>query len=531
MAAAGEELKQSKTQKKISVNRQTRVIFIRRMVYYRITLHETQLLLPAKIRSITINMDGKTEYSIQSKRVREERVRVLKEGKPGNGPVVYWMSRNQRARDNWALLYAQDLALELQRPLIVLFYLSSGFGLARDSHYRFMLEGLTETSAVLESKGIPFTLLAGEDGTSGTATVIAGAVRKLNAAALVSDFDPLKIKRLWYEETADSVHVPVYEVDSRNVVPVWTASNKQEYAARTIRPKILKLIPEYLEDFPKLKKHPYKLEGKMGLNHRISMDDALDAAGRLPAGPDVSWCVPGQKAALKSMNRFREKRLQDYSARRNDPNRPATSMMSPYLHFGQISPGRIALEVNRTAQETDGSWEAADDYVEELVVRRELADNFCYYNDNYDSVKAFPDWGMKTLNKHRYDTRPYIYTKEQLEAGETHDDLWNTAQRRLTSKGTMHGFLRMYWAKKILEWTESPEEAMECCLEFNDSYQLDGRDPNGYTGIAWAIGGVHDRPWKEREVFGTVRYMNYKGCKRKFDVAAYVERGGGPELL
>jgi deoxyribodipyrimidine photo-lyase len=461
-------------------------------------------------------------------RVREERVRVLKEGKPGNGPVVYWMSRNQRARDNWALLYAQDLALELKRPLIVLFYLSSGFGLARDSHYRFMLEGLTETGKELESKAVPFVMLSGEEGAAQTA---AASVGELDAAALIVDFDPLRLKRQWYKETAAGLNLPVYEADGRNVVPVWTASGKQEYAARTIRPKIVKLIPEYLEDFPPLKKHPYQFEGEMGLNHRITMDDALDAAGRLPAGPDVSWCPAGAKAARKRLKHFIDTGLRNYSEKRNDPNRPATSMLSPYLHFGQISAGRIALEVNRTAQETDGLWEAADDYVEELVVRRELADNFCYYNENYDSVKAFPDWGMKTLNKHRYDTRPYIYTKEHLESGETHDDLWNTAQRRLTSKGTMHGFLRMYWAKKILEWTESPEEAMEYCLEFNDSYQLDGRDPNGYTGIAWAIGGVHDRPWKEREVFGTVRYMNYKGCKRKFDVAAYVERGGGPELL
>jgi deoxyribodipyrimidine photo-lyase len=461
-------------------------------------------------------------------RVREERVRVLKEGKPGKGPVVYWMSRNQRARDNWALLYARDLALEFKRPLVVIFYLSSGFGLARESHYRFMLEGLKEAAAELESKGIPFVMLSGEEG---AAEVVAASVRELDAGTLVVDFDPLRMKRQWYADTAAELTLPVYEVDARNVVPVWVASNKQEYAARTIRPKILKLIPEYLEDFPPLKKHPLRFEGTMKLKHRISMKEALDAAGKLPAGPDVSWCPPGQEAARKRLKRFIDTGLRDYSGQRNDPNRPATSMLSPYIHFGQISAGRIALEVDRAARETDGLWEAADDYVEELVVRRELADNYCFYNENYDSLSGFPDWGMKTLNKHRYDSRPYIYTREQLEAGDTRDDLWNTAQRRLTAKGTMHGFLRMYWAKKILEWTESPEEAMEYCLEFNDSYQLDGRDPNGYTGIAWAVGGVHDRPWKEREVFGTIRYMNYKGCKRKFDVAAYVENVGEPEML
>ena len=471
-------------------------------------------------------MTEETEYRIQSERVRQERARILKQGSIGMGPLVYWMSRNQRARDNWALLYAQDAAFELKRPLMVLFSLSNSFGYARDSHYRFMLDGLQETGKELAAKAIPFVLLGGKEA---AAERIAAAVRELDAAALIVDFDPLRVKRQWYHAAAAAIDMPVYEVDSRNVVPVWTASGKQEYAARTIRPKILKLLPDFLEEFPKVKKHPYRLDGKLTVKQRISPEDAVDAAGRLTAGPNVSWCVPGPEAAEKSMYHFIETKLKEYAELRNDPNRQAVSMLSPYLHFGQISAGRIALEVNRTAQETEGLWEAADDYIEELIVRRELSDNFCFYNENYDSVKGFPDWGTKTLDKHRYDTRPSIYTKEQLEAGETHDDLWNTAQRRLTAKGTMHGFLRMYWAKKILEWTESPEEAMEYCLEFNDSYQLDGRDPNGYTGIAWAVGGVHDRPWKEREVFGTVRYMNYNGCKRKFDVAAYVANNGEPD--
>lgn len=477
--------------------------------------------------------------------MQNARARKLREGKPGDGPVVYWMSRNQRARDNWALLYAQELALELKRPLTVLFYLAANFGLARESHFRFMLEGLRETAETLASKRIFFEFIGGKEGAGGT---MAAAVRQLDAAALVLDFDPLRVKRKWYKETADAVHVPVYEVDARNVVPIWTASGKQEYAARTIRPKILKLLPEYLEEVPELKKHPYGMQvhkageasgggvsgkrpGVPGLPNRIDFGQAGEIIRKLPPGPDVSWCPAGSKAAYRRLADFIAEKLSGYPEGRNDPNAAATSMLSPYLHFGQIASGRIAMEAERAAREGAASWEAADAFIEELVVRRELADNFCFYNEDYDTVKGFPDWGMKTLNKHRCDERPYLYSKEQLEAGETHDDLWNTAQQRLTSKGTMHGFLRMYWAKKILEWTESPEEAMEYCLEFNDSYQLDGRDPNGYTGIAWALGGVHDRPWKEREVFGTIRYMNYKGCKRKFDVAAYVENGGEPEML
>lgn len=474
--------------------------------------------------------------TVKPGRVKHLNKHYIGEGE-SNGPVIYWMSRNQRAGDNWALFYAQELALELRRPLVAVFFLSPIFGEARDSHYRFMLTGLKETAGGLEKKGIPFFLFGPENtpsaGKPGSAPgILTEAVEAFSGSALVMDFDPVKIKRRWNESAAKLLSIPACEVDGRNVVPLWEASDKQEYAARTIRPKILKALPEYLEEFPKLRKHPYSLSendrkeafGKIG-KYLLSWEKAEKFAGKLKTGPDLSWIDPGPKAAEKRLADFIHDTLKRYAEDRNDPNKGATSMLSPYLHFGQLAAARAALEADRAAKEIDGLWEAADAFIEELVVRRELADNYCYYNKDYDSVTGFPLWGMKTLNKHRYDDRPYIYTGEQLEAGETHDDLWNTAQKRLTEKGTMHGFLRMYWAKKIVEWTKTPEEAMEYCLYFNDAYQLDGRDPNGYTGIAWAVGGVHDRPWKEREVFGTIRYMNYKGCKRKFDVDAYIRRG------
>ena len=166
--------------------------------------------------------------------------------------------------------------------------------------------------------------------------------------------------------------------------------------------------------------------------------------------------------------------------------------------------------------------DAKDSFLEELIVRRELSDNFCFYNKNYDTFEGFPDWSKKTLLEHAQDKRPYLYSSEQLERALTHDHLWNAAQSKLVSCGTMHGYMRMYWAKKILEWTDTPEHAMETAIRLNDTYQIDGRDPNGYTGIAWAIGGVHDRAWKERPVFGKIRYMNYNGCKSKFDIETYI---------
>jgi deoxyribodipyrimidine photo-lyase len=167
--------------------------------------------------------------------------------------------------------------------------------------------------------------------------------------------------------------------------------------------------------------------------------------------------------------------------------------------------------------------QSRETFLEELVVRRELSDNFCFYNSNYDNFRGFPEWARKTLDIHRGDAREYHYTAEQLECAETHDDLWNAAQTEMVKRGKMHGYMRMYWAKKILEWTESPEMAMEVAVYLNDRYELDGRDPNGYAGIAWSIGGVHDRAWNERPVFGKIRYMSYNGCKTKFNVKEYLK--------
>jgi len=223
---------------------------------------------------------------------------------------------------------------------------------------------------------------------------------------------------------------------------------------------------------------------------------------------------------LKHMRNFIANKLKDYDLNRNDPILNGQSNLSPYLHFGQISAQRVALEIiNQPIDET-----SKNSFLEELIVRRELSDNFCHYNLNYDTTEAFPAWAKKSLENHIYDKREYIYTLEQFANALTHDDLWNAAQLEMVKYGKINGYLRMYWAKKILEWTESPEKAIEIAISLNDKYQLDGRDPNGYTGIAWSIGGLHDRPWNERPVFGKIRYMNYNGCKRKFNVAKYIEK-------
>lgn len=228
--------------------------------------------------------------------------------------------------------------------------------------------------------------------------------------------------------------------------------------------------------------------------------------------------MPGETAARVSAERFVKEGLQKYIQNRNDPNLDGQSNISPYLHFGHVAPQRVALLVNGSKIYA----EAKEAFLEELIIRRELADNFCYYNENYDRFEGFPNWARKTLNDHRADKREYQYSRETFEQGKTHDELWNAAQHQMVEWGKMHGYLRMYWAKKILEWSASPEQALRTAVCLNDKYELDGRDPNGYTGIAWSMGGVHDRAWKERTVLGKVRYMSYAGCVRKFDVKQYV---------
>ena len=234
---------------------------------------------------------------------------------------------------------------------------------------------------------------------------------------------------------------------------------------------------------------------------------------------EVSWVKPGEASANESLQSFIKNRFDQSDVLRNDPNQNKLSNLSPFLHFGQISAQRIALTIN---QLEDSSMK--DSFLEQLIVRRELSDNFCYYNNFYDSFDGFPKCAQTTLDEHRYDEREYVYNPLQFENAETHDNLWNAAQTQMVEKGKMHGFLRMYWAKKILEWSPSPESALQTAIDLNDKYELDGRDPNGYTGIAWSIGGVHDRPWFERSIFGKVRFMNYNGCKRKFNVAEFINK-------
>ena len=455
-----------------------------------------------------------------------KRIRIILSGKPGRGPVVYWMSRDQRVEDNWALLFARMISLEADVPVFVVFCLVDGFLGAIRRQYEFMLKGLQEVETALSRKKIPFFFLRGDPGEE-----IPDFINKYEIGTLVTDFSPLRIKRIWTEKVASGIKVPFFEVDAHNVVPCWEASKKQEYAAHTFRPKLLKLLPEFLTEYPELEGNSEFPEISSGSGKSETFQEIrknkIGAFIREELLEDRSDFLPypeifeaGETTARKIMDEFLTNKLDSYSTLRNDPTKDALSNLSPYLHFGQVSAQRVALEVEKTKADL----ESKRVFLDELLVRKELADNFCYYNPFYDSFDGFPEWAKKTLDSHRRDMRNYVYTLEEFEAGKTHDPLWNASQMELLRTGKMHSYMRMYWAKKILEWSESPEKALETAIYLNDKYELDGRDPNGYAGIAWSIGGVHDRAWQEREIFGKIRYVSYDGSKRKFDVKSYIAK-------
>ena len=425
------------------------------------------------------------------------------------GPVVYWMHREFRAQDNWALTHAREEALHLQVPLAVVFCLAPGFLGATLRPFDFLLKGLEASARTFTQAGIPLILRCGEP-----AEEMFDLCSELNPSLVVTDFDPLRIKRQWLQSLLKQQSVPVHEVDARNIVPAWVASTRREYMARTIRPKIHRLLAEFLTPFPLLPPHPHQWRCPPDGRSFEELHQALHVDTSVAP---VSWLQPGESGAHQVLETFIDKRLKQYHLR-NDPNQEVCSDLSPYLHFGMISAQAVVLEL----KDRGLRGENIDSFIEELVVRRELSDNFCLYSADYDQVSAFPAWAQRTLDEHRKDPRAYLYSQEQFDRAQTHDPLWNAAQRQLLSTGTIHGYMRMYWAKKILEWTADAETALRIAIYLNDRYALDGRESNGYTGIAWSIGGVHDRAWSRRPIFGSIRYMNDSGARRKFDVQQYI---------
>lgn len=335
-----------------------------------------------------------------------KRIKQQKEYAYGKGPVIYWMQRDQRVNDNWALQFAIEKGKELKKPVIVVFCLVPNFLEATIRQYGFMLKGLQEIEQSLQRLNIPFYLLSSDTGKE-----IPKLVNHLNVSAVVSDFNPLKIIRKWKKDVIENIDIPFFTVDTHNIVPVWEASDKQEFGAYTIRPKIKRQLDEYLVEFPKLvKQNSHNLK-----NEKIDWDKARKSLIINFDVKEVDWIKPGESNAIKMLNSFLKERFTNYNDKRNDPNENVLSNLSPYLHFGQISSQRIALGTLKIESEEINK----EAFLEELIVRRELSDNFCFHNNKYDSFEGFPEWAKKTLNEHRKDKREFIYRLEHFEKAET----------------------------------------------------------------------------------------------------------------
>lgn len=443
--------------------------------------------------------------------IQNERVTPLNRNPVRQGRyVLYWMQAAQRAQGNHALEFAIDRANELGRPVVAAFGLTADFPEANARHFFFMLEGLLDAQRDLRERGVHMVVRA-----ESPTLCITDLAR--DACLVVVDAGHLKVQRRWRAEVGQAVECSLVEVETNLIVPVEEAADKENFSAGTFRPRIAKKLDDYLIELKSrtVRKDSLGLRLKsleLGDLDRVVRDLKVDASvgrvGRFRGGADE---------ARRRLDDFLAERLDSYLTDRNDPNLEGQSHLSPYLHFGQISP----LEVVLLAKRKGGK--GAEAFLEELIVRRELSFNFVHYNSRYDSFDCLPPWATRTLNFHCRDRREHVYSLEQFEAARTHDPYWNAAQREMLLTGKMHGYMRMYWGKKILEWTRTPQEAFRIALYLNNRYELDGRDPNGYAGVAWCF-GKHDRAWAERPVFGMIRYMNAAGLKRKFDADAYVRK-------
>ncbi|MDZ7344529.1 MAG: deoxyribodipyrimidine photo-lyase [candidate division KSB1 bacterium] len=433
--------------------------------------------------------------------------------------VLYWMQIHRRAYQNPALNFAIEQANALGLPVVVYEGLRPDYDQANDRIHRFIIEGAIENHNQFAKRGIRYCFYLMPDAQTGNRRAVAQLAE--DAALLVTDDFPTFVVPAHNRAIVKQVDCPVYAIDANGVIPIRELK-KEEYAARTIRPKIHRLLPSYLwpigELAPKIKNENLRLN----LREETPLENA-DVGSMLRAA-QIDHSVPpsrlyrgGRTEALKRLNTFLSARLRNYARGRNRAGEHWTSELSPYLHFGHLS----AMEVALAVLHAEAPNESISAFLEELIVRRELSYNFCHFNPKHASIEALPAWARQTLFAHEKDARPHLYTPAQIEAADTHDDMWNLAQRELLATGKIHGYLRMLWGKKIIEWSTTPQEALTTMIRLHHRYALDGRNPNTYTGILWCF-GKHDRAWgPQRPVFGLVRYMNSENTRRKIDFPAY----------
>ncbi|MFO7713655.1 deoxyribodipyrimidine photo-lyase [Desulfosarcina sp.] len=447
--------------------------------------------------------------------IQPERISMLNRNAIKKGAwVLYWMQQSQRAQDNPALEFAIVQANRLDLPVLVAFALTDGYPEANLRHYRFMLEGLVETQRQLADRGIGMVVQKGDP-----VTVIGPLTGR--CAMLVCDVGYTRHQRAWRQALSRTAPCRSVAVEGDAVVPVGVVSPKAEYAARTLRPKIHSHLKPFLVPCPCYRPKHSSLEivpQGLDLGAIDTILDGLDIDRSVPAV--TQFFRGGPVEAKKRVRRFITSHLHRYAVHRNQPQTGDTSHMSPYLHFGQISPVFLALQIDHASQGSPADRAA---YLEELIVRRELALNFVFYTPDYDSYGCLPAWAQKTLAVHGADRRETLYDRQTLEGAKTHDPYWNAAMAEMRHTGFMHSYMRMYWGKKLIEWSSTPQEAYATALALNNRYFLDGRDPNSFAGVGWVF-GLHDRAWFERDIFGKVRYMAASGLERKCDIRAYADK-------
>ena len=453
-----------------------------------------------------------------SKLMIDPRVRVRRSGwpDPEGKCVVYWMQRSHRGVDNPALDVAVEAANDLGKPVVVYLAPVPYYPHANLRHYQFLVEGIPDIAEAVARRNAGFVLRRYPDHS------LLRFCEEVRPALVVGDENPMREPEHWREIAAKKLRVPFWTVDADVIVPTKLIE-KEQYAAFIIRKKLEAQLDRFLM---KPKNTRAKVAWKAPAKLR-SLPPDFD----LTTGWDLDRSVSpvntfkgGTKEALRLLREFVEKKLPRYGERRNHPELDGTSRLSPYLHFGHISPVTMALAVHAA----DAPAEDKRAYINQLLVWRELAINFVTYNPDYDNFESGENWAHRTLAEHARDPRPVLYSDRQLENAETHDPLWNAAQLQMTQSGWMHNYMRMYWAKKILEWSRTPADAYRRAVIMNDKYLLDGRDPNGYAGIAWSIVGKFDRPWFNRPIFGMVRYMSGQSTGKKFDSEKYIEQQTQP---
>ena len=439
--------------------------------------------------------------------------------RPDGTTVVYWMQRAQRAIDNPALDAAVEAANALHKPVVAFLAPIPFYPHANLRHYRFLNEGIPDIAADLAKRNIGFVLRRYPDHS------LAKFCEEVRPALVVGDENPLREPEGWRTKAAKKLNAPFWTVDADVIVPSKLLENAH-YAAHTIRPRLLPLLKQHLIASTNPHAHVSwkKPEDVFSLDQscRITEGWNIDRSV-LP----VSQWRGGSTAAARLLREFLQHKLNGYRTQRNKPEVDHTSRLSPYLHFGNISPITVALAV-QNADAPDADKQA---FLNQIITWRELSVNLVRFNPDYDSFECAEPWAHRTLAKHKKDHRPILYTESQLENAETHDQLWNAAQMQMVNTGWMHNYVRMYWAKKILEWSPTPAEAYHIAVRLNDKYELDGRDPNGYAGVAWAIVGKFDRAWFERPIFGQIRYMSGESTGRKFDSKKYIQQNLSERLF